>query len=119
VIEQVYQKLIDAEKSYGRFVMVEGYQTGTAQQQETAGKIQDDMYETSLFIEKNRIYLPIETCVALKEFLDIMWHSAIRVSVYGGIEQANAQTTKERREVFMKAYEALTKERRKEGNSVG
>jgi hypothetical protein len=110
VIEQVYQKLIEAEKGYGRFVLVDGYETDTQKQQEAARKAQADMYETSLFIEKNRIYLPVEICNALKEFLDIMWNSAIRVSVYGSIKQPNPQTLQERHDVFTKAHQALTKE---------
>jgi hypothetical protein len=108
VIEEVYQRLIDAEKDYGRFVIVDGYSKGEAQQ-EARFKMQTKMYETSLFIEKHRIYLPAQTCVSLKAFLDVMWTNAISVGVYGSIEFPSQKTMEERDKVFREAYEALEK----------
>lgn len=108
VIEEVYQRLIDAEKEYGRFVIVDGYSRGETQQA-ARFKTQTKMYETSLFIEKHRIYLPAQTCATLKAFLDIMWTNAISVGVYGSIEHPTQKPMEERDKVFREAYEALDK----------
>jgi len=49
---------------------------------------------------------------SLKAFLDIMWHNAIHVGVYGEVDgtYATPEDAKERREVFRKAIPALEKE---------
>lgn len=108
VIEEVYQRLIDAEKGYGRFIFVDAYKEPEAQQKARL-ETQTMMYDTSLFIEKHRIYLPKKTCDSLKEFLDIMWTNAIGVGVYSSIENPTQKTLVEREDVFRKAYEALEK----------
>jgi len=107
VIEEVYQRLVDAEKGYGRFVIVDGYSTDAEKQKEARFKTETTMFETSLFIEKHRIYLPAQTCASLKAFLDIMWSNAIKVGVYGSIDYPNPQTLKEQHDAFREAYEAL------------
>jgi hypothetical protein len=110
VIEQVYQQLVEAEKGYGRFVLVDGYATDPQKQREAYQKAQSSMYETSLFIEKHRIYLPAGVCESLKAFLDIMWENVHSVGVYGSISRPTAQTLQESHAAFTKGHEALTKE---------
>jgi hypothetical protein len=112
VIGEVYARLIEVEKGYGRFVLVDGYERDPEKQREARHKTDVAMYEMSLFIEKHRIYLPARVCESLKAFLDIMWDNAIGVGVYGelGGTYATPDTAKERREVFRKATEALRTE---------
>jgi hypothetical protein len=110
VIEKVYQRLVELEKGYGRFVLVDGFETDTQKQQDARIKINVKMYNTALFIEKHRIYLPAEVCTSLKAFLDIMWHHAISVVLYGSISNPNPQTLTERQQAFRDAYEALRNE---------
>jgi len=112
VIGKVYAQLIEVEKGYGRFVLVDGYERDPEKQREARHKTDVAMYEMSLFIEKHRIYLPAGVCVSLKAFLEIMWNNAISVGVYGagGGTYATPETTKERSDAFRKATEALTKE---------
>ncbi len=110
VIEQVYQQLIEAEKGYGRFVLVDGYENDIGKQTEARRNTDTAMYELSLFIEKHRIYLPAAVCDLLKAFLDIMWNNAIAVGVYGSIKHPTLQTIQESNAAFTKAHEALAKE---------
>jgi len=112
VIGELYARLIEVEKGYGRFVLVDGYERDAEKQGEARHKTDDAMYEMSLFIEKHRIYLPAGVCASLKAFLDIMWNNAIHVGVYGevGGTYATPETARERREAFRKATEALQKE---------
>jgi hypothetical protein len=110
VIEQVYQQLVEAEKGYGRFVLVDGYERDMEKQTEARLKTETAMYDVSLFIEKHRIYLPITICDSLKAFLDIMWNNVINVGVYAAIKHPTPHSAYERNAAFTKAYQALTKE---------
>ena len=112
VIEEVYQRLIDVEKDYGLFVLVDGHETDEKKQREARERNNQAMYDMSVFIEKRRIYLPPDVCTSLKAFLDIMWNNAINVGVFGAIggDVPTAETVKERREAFRVAGEALRKE---------
>lgn len=110
VIEDVYQRLVELEKSYGKFVIVDGYTTDPQKQQAARDGINQAMYDVALLIEKHRIYLPADVCASLKAFLDIMWHNAINVGVYGSISDPNPQTLQERLTAFREAYDALQKE---------
>ena len=44
------------------------------------------------------------------KFLDVMWHNAINVGVYGSISHPNPQTLQERHKAFRDAYDVLQKE---------
>jgi len=110
VIEHVYQRLVELEKGYGKFVLVDGYEPDSSKQQDARNKINETMYDVALFIEKHRIYLPADVCASLKAFLDIMWHNAINVGVYGSVADPNPQTLQERHKAFKDAYGALQKE---------
>jgi hypothetical protein len=44
VIEKVYQRLVELEKGYGRFVLVDGFETDTQKQQDARIKINVRMY---------------------------------------------------------------------------
>ena len=110
VIEDVYQRLVDLEKGYGKFVLVDGYETNPQKQQAARDSINQAMYDVALLIEKHRIYLPADVCASLKAFLDVMWHNAINVGVYGSISNPNPQTLQERLTAFREAYDALQKE---------
>jgi hypothetical protein len=101
VIGELYARLIEVEKGYGRFVLVDGYERDAEKQGEARHKTDDAMYEMSLFIEKHRIYFPAG-----------VWDNAIHVGVYGevGGTYATPETARERREAFRKATEALQKE---------
>jgi len=110
VIEDVYQRLVELEKGYGKFVLVDGYETDSQKQQAARDNINQAMYDVALLIEKHRIYLPADVCASLKAFLDIMWHNAINVGVYGSFSYPNPQTLQERHKAFRDAYDVLQKE---------
>jgi hypothetical protein len=110
VIECVYQQLVQAEKDYGHFVVVEAHEADLQKQQQARLKIEASMCEVSLYIEKHRIYLAVEVCASLKTFLQIMWQNAISVGVYGAVRQPLPQTVREQNAAVMKALEALKTE---------
>ena len=110
VIAEIYERLVDAEKSGARFVVVEGHQIGTDTQKEGRSKIELEMYELSLFIAKRQIYLPQRVCVSLKTLLDTMHNHVIGVGVYGSVVPFTPQQHRESHEVFTAALNAFVRE---------
>jgi hypothetical protein len=109
VIEQLYEQLVEAEKGYGRFVLVDGFDNDIEKQAEARRKTETTMYEVSFFIEKNRIYLSAAICELLKTFLDIMWNNVINVGAYT-FKYPTPNTIQEKHAALRAAYEALRKE---------
>ncbi len=89
VIDEVYQCLVDLEGEYKAFVLRGVHRAGNrADGKETEQK----MYDTYIFLQKHRIYLPLNVCELLQSFLDIMWENTIKLSQYSAVANPNHAT---------------------------
>ena len=110
IIDDVYGRLVDAEKEGRRFALVESYQTGTEEQKEASRTTETTMQDLSEFIEKRRLYLPEPICALLKSCLDPMQDHVIRLGVYGTIVPLTPEQRIEKHELFMAAHKAFVEE---------
>ena len=63
------------------------------------------------FVEKNRIYLPEQTCSLLNTFVDSMMKNVIKVGVYGSVgSYPTPEVLAQRHKAFEDAYNAFQKD---------
>lgn len=111
VIDELWQRLVAAQRESERFVSVEGYDTDNATREEAWRSTEQTFREVYLFIEKRRIYLSEPVCASLGTFLDNMRRHVIRVSVYGSLQgDPPPHIVEERRDAFLNAHKAFDSE---------
>ena len=71
IIADLYARLVKLQEDYKQFVFVGAQHPDEVTQREEIQKTRTAIYETSVFIEKNRIYLPLQTCESLKAFVNV------------------------------------------------
>jgi hypothetical protein len=97
VIDEVYQRLVDLQNEYGATVL------HRADGKETEQK----MYDTYVFLQKRRIYLPLNVCELLQSFLDLMWDNTIKLSQYKALPNPNAGNIERLHESIAEGFKLL------------
>jgi hypothetical protein len=110
VIAELYERAVDTQAVGQKFVMVSGYNRDPAKLQEAALSTNEKLLEFYVFTERNRIYLPEETCILLKTFVETMRKHVTNVDVYGSVEYPTPQTTAEKHTVLREAYDAFQRD---------
>jgi hypothetical protein len=86
VIAELYGRALDAYQDGQKFVLADAYTGDHTKQQEASLSTNQKLLDFYFFVEKNRIYLPEQTCSLLNTFVDSMMKNVIKVGVYGSVE---------------------------------
>ncbi len=111
VIAELYGRALDAYQDGQKFVLADAYTDDHTKQQEASLSTNQKLLDFYFFVEKNRIYLPEQTCSLLNTFVDIMRKHVIRVGVYGSVGSfPTPEVLEQRHKAFEDAYSAFQKD---------
>jgi len=107
VIAETYSQMVNMFYFGQQFIFSGSFKP--AERSKEFGDAHQKLREFYLFIETNRVYLPAPVCALLDDFFSALQKPVIRVGVYSTIEYPTEQTSQEKHEALMKAYEDFEK----------
>jgi hypothetical protein len=98
VIAELYQHLIDASFKAQRFSLTMGPASRS-----DASKQFEELHRLDAFIQKHRIYFPVDVCGLLEEFFRTLRETVVKVSVYGSTERPATDEEWERKNAALRS----------------